>query len=164
MKTNKGIQSMRCVTVSFYLLPNWLPSFTYFTTDSWWNWANHKLDRRPDTPQNNFLLWRLAWYVNFDCILFQSKGLGIINAAGVSMGLLSNAGPPSWHPAPDNIKKVCAAAGQHCKVRTTSTTSRYSLVEQHRLMGCMNEESRGDDTGWYYRVQKLLPSYFILFC
>lgn len=48
---------------------------------------------------------------------FQSKGLGIINAAGVSMGLLSNAGPPSWHPAPEHVKEACAAAGQYCKER-----------------------------------------------
>lgn len=48
---------------------------------------------------------------------FQSKGLGIINAAGVAMGLLTNAGPSEWHPAPDSLKKVCAAAGQYCKER-----------------------------------------------
>jgi hypothetical protein len=59
----------------------------------------------------------LAWYVDYDYTLLQSKGLGIIHAAGVAMGLLSNDGPMPWHPAPDNLKKVCAAAGQYCKVR-----------------------------------------------
>jgi len=48
---------------------------------------------------------------------FQSKGLGIINAAGVAMGLLTNAGPPQWHPAADSLKQACAAAGQYCKER-----------------------------------------------
>lgn len=62
------------------------------------------------------LFW-LAWYVKYDCTLFQSKELGIIHGAGLAMGLLSNGGPMPWHPAPDNLKKVCAAAGQYCKVR-----------------------------------------------
>jgi hypothetical protein len=51
--------------------------------------------------------------------------LGIIHAAGVSMGLLTNAGPMPWHPASDNLKKVCAAAGQYCKVRIRPAASGY---------------------------------------
>jgi hypothetical protein len=69
-------------------------------------------------PHNNFLFNGLVLCVDTDYTLFQSKGLGIINAAGVAMGLLTNAGPSEWHPAPDSLKKVCAAAGQYCKVRT----------------------------------------------
>lgn len=69
-------------------------------------------------PQNNFLFNELALHFDTDYTLFQSKGLGIINAAGVAMGLLTNAGPPEWHPAPDSLRQVCAAAGQYCKVRT----------------------------------------------
>jgi hypothetical protein len=68
-------------------------------------------------PHNNFLFNELALCVDADYTLFQSKGLGIINAAGVAMGLLTNAGPPEWHPAPDSLRQVCAAAGQYCKVR-----------------------------------------------
>lgn len=71
----------------------------------------------PDVPQNNFLFNELALCVDTDYTLFQSKGLGIINAAGVAMGLLTNAGPPQWHPAADSLKQACAAAGQYCKVR-----------------------------------------------
>jgi hypothetical protein len=66
------------------------------------------------------------------------------------MGLLSNAGPPSWHPAPDNVKKVCAAAGQYCKVRTTPITSRYSPVKEHRL-------SRMHEQGIYKGLWDLWP-------
>lgn len=69
-------------------------------------------------PQNNFHFNELTLYVDTDYTLFQSKGLGIINAAGVAMGLLTNAGPREWHPAPDSLKQICAAAGQYCKVRT----------------------------------------------
>ncbi|PSN47269.1 L-galactose dehydrogenase [Blattella germanica] len=46
---------------------------------------------------------------------FQSQGIGVVNAAGVSMGLLTNNGAMPWHPAPDNIKKACAEAGKYCK-------------------------------------------------
>jgi hypothetical protein len=73
---------------------------------------------RPDAPQNNFLFNELALCFDTDYTLFQLKGLGIINAAGVAMGLLTNAGPPKWHPAPDSLRQVCADAGQYCKVRT----------------------------------------------
>jgi L-galactose dehydrogenase len=46
---------------------------------------------------------------------FQSLGLGIINASPLSMGLLSDLGPPEWHPASDEIKQATAAARQYCR-------------------------------------------------
>ncbi|KAJ9573803.1 hypothetical protein L9F63_008840 [Diploptera punctata] len=46
---------------------------------------------------------------------FQSRDIGVVNAAGVAMGLLSNSGVHPWHPAPENIKKVCAEAGKYCQ-------------------------------------------------
>jgi L-galactose dehydrogenase len=47
--------------------------------------------------------------------VFKSKNLGIVNAAAHCMGLLSNAGPPEWHPASQVIKDVCAEAREYCK-------------------------------------------------
>ena len=35
---------------------------------------------------------------------FTSQNIGVINASPVSMGLLSNRGPPAWHPATSHIK------------------------------------------------------------
>ena len=35
---------------------------------------------------------------------FTRNDVGIINASPVSMGLLSNRGPPEWHPATQAIK------------------------------------------------------------
>ena len=32
------------------------------------------------------------------------------------MGLLTDRGPPSWHPATDDIKLVCKQASDYCKV------------------------------------------------
>ncbi|CAH1790169.1 unnamed protein product, partial [Owenia fusiformis] len=46
---------------------------------------------------------------------FKSKGVGVINASPVSMGLLSDRGPPAWHPALPHIKEQCAKAAAYCK-------------------------------------------------
>lgn len=50
-------------------------------------------------------------YLNF----FQSKNLGIINAAVQSMGVLTNNGPEPWHPADNTTKEVCRKAAEYCK-------------------------------------------------
>ena len=46
---------------------------------------------------------------------FQEKGIGVINASPLSMGLLSERGTPDWHPAPQSLKDACAKAAQFCK-------------------------------------------------
>jgi L-galactose dehydrogenase len=43
---------------------------------------------------------------------FAAKGIGVINAAPLSQGLLTNRGTPPWHPAPDAVKAACAAAAE----------------------------------------------------
>lgn len=35
---------------------------------------------------------------------FKDRNIGVINASPVSMGLLTQRGPPAWHPATENIK------------------------------------------------------------
>lgn len=52
--------------------------------------------------------------------LFKNRGVGIINASPLGMGLLSNRGAPSWHPAPQELKDVCARAAAHCNARGAS--------------------------------------------
>lgn len=34
----------------------------------------------------------------------EDKGVGVISASPLSMGLLTNQGPPEWHPAPSEVK------------------------------------------------------------
>lgn len=46
---------------------------------------------------------------------FESKGIGVINASPISMGLLSSRGIPEWHPAPKTLVEACARAAQYCK-------------------------------------------------
>jgi aryl-alcohol dehydrogenase-like predicted oxidoreductase len=45
---------------------------------------------------------------------FKEKGIGIINASPLSMGLLSSRGIPDWHPAPKPLVEACAKAAEYC--------------------------------------------------
>jgi len=45
----------------------------------------------------------------------QAKGVGIISASPLGMGLLSNRGAPQWHPAPRILQETCARAAAHCR-------------------------------------------------
>lgn len=63
----------------------------------------------------NFCHYCLADDALADSIaFFESRGIGIINASPLSMGLLSSRGAPSWHPAPEGLKAACAKAAEHC--------------------------------------------------
>lgn len=46
-----------------------------------------------------------------------SKNVGIFNSAPLAMRLLSNEGPPAWHPAPAALREKCAAAAAFCRAR-----------------------------------------------
>ncbi|MBZ0302777.1 MAG: aldo/keto reductase, partial [Anaerolineae bacterium] len=47
----------------------------------------------------------------------QEKGVGIISASPLSMGLLTDRGGPDWHPANDTIKSVCQRAAEYVRQR-----------------------------------------------
>ena len=55
----------------------------------------------------------LADYLDF----FAQHGIGIINASPLSMGLLSQRGIPSWHPAPKALVEACQRAAELCQSR-----------------------------------------------
>ncbi|CAB3999802.1 L-galactose dehydrogenase-like [Paramuricea clavata] len=46
---------------------------------------------------------------------FKKYDVGIINASPISMGLLSNRGPPPWHPASQGIRSACKQAAEYCQ-------------------------------------------------
>jgi L-galactose dehydrogenase len=50
----------------------------------------------------------------------REKEVGIINSSPLGMGLLTEKGPPDWHPAPVKIRTACAQAAQHCARRKES--------------------------------------------
>jgi L-galactose dehydrogenase len=45
----------------------------------------------------------------------KEKNVAIFNSAPLAMRLLSNEGPPDWHPAPAALKAKCAEAAALCK-------------------------------------------------
>ena len=45
---------------------------------------------------------------------FEGRGIGIINASPLAMGLLSQRGTPDWHPAPESLKDACERAAAYC--------------------------------------------------
>lgn len=47
----------------------------------------------------------------------RAKNVGIFNSAPLAMRLLSNEGPPDWHPAPAALKQKCAEAAAFCRSR-----------------------------------------------
>ncbi len=48
---------------------------------------------------------------------FAAKGIGVINAAPLSQGLLTNRRTPPWHPAPEAVKAACEAAAEFVRSR-----------------------------------------------
>jgi L-galactose dehydrogenase len=52
--------------------------------------------------------------------LLKSRGIGIISASPLGMGLLSSRGAPMWHPAPASVKEACAKATAHCMSKGAS--------------------------------------------
>ncbi|KVI01865.1 L-galactose dehydrogenase [Cynara cardunculus var. scolymus] len=45
----------------------------------------------------------------------KSKGVGVISASPLAMGLLTESGPPEWHPASPELKAACQTAAAFCK-------------------------------------------------
>lgn len=54
---------------------------------------------------------RLLDYLDF----FEAHHVGVINASPFAMGLLTQRGVPSWHPAPKALVEACRSAEQVCE-------------------------------------------------
>jgi L-galactose dehydrogenase len=52
----------------------------------------------------------------------QSRGIGLINASPFCMGLLTELGPPDWHPAPSEVKEAARRIVEACQRRGASVT------------------------------------------
>jgi len=53
----------------------------------------------------------LCDYIDF----FEQHGIGIVNASPLSMGLLTERGVPTWHPAPKALVEACRKAAEYCR-------------------------------------------------
>jgi L-galactose dehydrogenase len=47
----------------------------------------------------------------------REHGIGLINASGLCMGLLTEHGPPDWHPAPQEVRDAGKKAAEFCRAR-----------------------------------------------
>lgn len=45
----------------------------------------------------------------------QERGIGLIGASPMSMGLITERGPPDWHPATEPLRGACREAAEYCK-------------------------------------------------
>ena len=50
----------------------------------------------------------------------KARGVGVFNSAPLAMRLLSDEGPPEWHPAPEAVRRCCAEAAKYCRDRGAS--------------------------------------------
>jgi L-galactose dehydrogenase len=46
----------------------------------------------------------------------QERGIGLINASGLCMGILTEHGPPDWHPAPQQVRDAGKKAAEFCRL------------------------------------------------
>ncbi|KAL4440572.1 hypothetical protein ABPG75_003573 [Micractinium tetrahymenae] len=79
----------------------------------------------------------------------QEKGVGIINASVLSMGLLTHQGPPSWHPAPEQLKAAAAEAAAAAAAKGVSLpklaimeTVKDPAIASHLVGFCTRQQVR----------------------
>lgn len=61
-----------------------------------------------------------------------ARGIGVINASPLAMGLLRSQAPPLWHPAPVKLKQACADAAEWCTERGADLATlavQYAVAE-----------------------------------
>ncbi|KAL8136547.1 hypothetical protein V2J09_002548 [Rumex salicifolius] len=63
----------------------------------------------------------------------KSKGVGVISASPLAMGLLTDSGPPEWHPASLELQDACKAAATYCRENGKNISKlamQYSLTNK----------------------------------
>lgn len=84
----------------------------------------------------------------------KQKNIGAINASALSMGLLSQRGAPAWHPAPDEMKRTCAAAAAFCNERGADIARlavQFSVANPDlatTLVGTANPDNLRNNVRW----------------
>ena len=76
--------------------------------------------------QNNMLTNKIDDWIK--------KGINVINASPLAMGLLRNGGPPEWHPATNQIKEKCKETATYCQNKGKNLSKlalQYALNNQN---------------------------------
>nr|XP_039254324.1 L-galactose dehydrogenase-like isoform X1 [Styela clava] len=75
---------------------------------------------------------------------FESQGIGVINASGLSMGLLTDRGPAKWHPAGVKIREACKNAAVYCQERGSniSRLALYFSISQPKIASTLYSTSK----------------------
>jgi len=106
---------------------------------------------------------------------FETKGIGIINAAPFSMGLLTERGVPEWHPAPKPLIDVCRQAAEYCRTQGQSieqlaikyavsnpriATTLFSTTRSEAVLQNIRWANEPLDTGLLNEVQQIIKPRF----
>lgn len=84
----------------------------------------------------------------------KERGVGVINASPLSMGLLSDRGAPGWHPASDETRQACAKAAAFCReqdVDIVQLAVQFSVSHPDlatTLVGTANPENIKKNVQW----------------
>lgn len=87
---------------------------------------------------------------------FKKNHIGVINASPISMGLLSERGVPSWHPASDQLVETCIKAVDHCRrnnFRIEQLAIRFCVEHPGittTLVGTANPENIRKNIAWVH--------------
>lgn len=81
-------------------------------------------------------------------------GVGVMGASPLSMGLLTERGAPSWHPAPQEVQRACAQAVEHCRSHGKSIEQlavQYSVAQPgiaSTFVGTANPQNIEKNVRW----------------
>ncbi len=84
----------------------------------------------------------------------EQKGVGIMSAAPISMGLLSHRPAPAWHPAPPAIRQACAQAAAFCRSKNVDIAKlaiQFAVAEKRiatTIVGTANPENFRKNARW----------------
>ncbi len=106
----------RYIGVSGYPIPALLRLVERFPLDAVLTYCNYNLLSRAAAP-----LVELA----------RERGVAVINASTLHMGVLTPTGPPDWHPAPEEVKAVGRRVVELCRAQGADVVDvalRYALA------------------------------------
>ena len=85
---------------------------------------------------------------------FQEKGIGLINASPLNMGLLTNRGAPDWHPATTEMRALVAKAAAFCRkqgVDISQLALQFSMANPDiptTMIGTANPDNMINNIKW----------------